>query len=170
MTTAGTTPSAPWYKHPWVWFIIIIPVVSVVLSFTMLYVAVVNKDSEVKDDWYKDKKAVTQDFHRDNTATLLELKAAVSFRDNGIVATLSSPGMLPDQATPDTLSLLLSHPTDVKKDIQITLNRASPGQYTGTLPAPVKGRYYVELGCQAWRLKETGFFPTDTVALKASPR
>ena len=53
-----TVDNKPWYKHPWLWFLIAIPVVSVTLSFTMLFVALNHKDSEVEGDWRKNKKAI----------------------------------------------------------------------------------------------------------------
>ena len=65
----------PWFHNPWVWFLILIPTTSICLSFTMLWVAVTNKDPEVQDDWYKDKKAVRQDFARDEYASALSIQA-----------------------------------------------------------------------------------------------
>jgi hypothetical protein len=52
-----------------------IPVVSVILSFTMLWVAVVNKDPEVEGNWHKNRKAIEQDFSRDNYASALTITA-----------------------------------------------------------------------------------------------
>ncbi len=115
MTDAPTKRNGPWYTHPWVWFIIIVPVASVALSFTMLYVAVSNKDSDVRDDWYKDKKAIRQDFRRDDLAASLQLQSAIAIQGQQVTVKLLSEGMLPQSATPATLNLLLSHPTDEKR-------------------------------------------------------
>lgn len=171
MTDAPTKRNGPWYTHPWVWFIIIVPVASVALSFTMLYVAVSNKDSDVRDDWYKDKKAIRQDFRRDDLAASLQLQSEIAIQGQQVTVKLLSAGMLPQSATPATLNLLLSHPTDEKKDIRLVLKQgATATEYSAVFAAPPSGRFYVELGCPVWRLKDMAEFPQTALTLKPPAR
>lgn len=44
------TPSRPWYKEPWPWIIISIPLASVIMGFTTLYLAITNPDHLVVED------------------------------------------------------------------------------------------------------------------------
>ena len=75
-------------------------------------------------------------------------------------------GSLPDGVLPAELDLVLSHPTDQKRDIHTEL-KLNGNRYIGTMAVQPTGRYYLELGCQTWRLKETVTFPASTVSLNA---
>ena len=47
-----------WYKQFWPWFLIIVPLTSMVLSFTMMNLAFTGEDSMVIDDYYKEGRAI----------------------------------------------------------------------------------------------------------------
>ncbi|MFT4810576.1 MAG: hypothetical protein ACI9LX_003944, partial [Paraglaciecola sp.] len=47
-----------WYKQFWPWFLIIVPLTSMVLSFTMMNLAFTGKDSMVIDDYYKEGRVI----------------------------------------------------------------------------------------------------------------
>lgn len=169
MTADNTTRSAPWYKHPWVWFIIIVPVFSVALSFWLLYTAIVNKDPDVRDDWYKDKRAINQDLSRDSLAMSLNLQADLTSQGQTVNIAITSPGPLPEGILPPALNLVLSHPTAQERDIHAVLARTPDGRYAGSLPSLPEGRYYLELGSKQWRLKETVSFPAERITLQPKP-
>ena len=160
----------PWYTHPWVWALILIPVASLILSFTMLYVAVVNKDSEVTDDWYRKGKAVNQDFHRDNYATALTISADLTLTPTLAKVVVNSKYTLDANALPARLTLVLSHPTDSAKDTNLVLQKQADGSYQGSVSQPLTGRYYLNLGSSEWRLTDTVFLPlTQPYTLKPEP-
>ena len=71
----NTVPFVPWYRHPWLWFVIAIPTVAVSLSLCFVYLAVVNRDTVVRDDWYEDGKTINNSFTRDEAALKLGLAA-----------------------------------------------------------------------------------------------
>ena len=54
----GAAPIVPWYRHPWLWFVIAIPTLAVVFSLHFVYLAVVHRDAVVRDDWYEDGKSI----------------------------------------------------------------------------------------------------------------
>ncbi|PTQ88500.1 FixH family protein [Agitococcus lubricus] len=154
-----TTTAKPWYKNAWVWFVIAIPVISLILSFSMLFVALDVKDSEVQDDWYTKGKAINQDFARDDYATALSINGVLTMSPQQIVLQIQSPYNLDEKALPAELSLLLAHPSDKLRDLKVTLNKQSDGQYRANIPQTLTGRYYLSLNSSVWRLKDTVFLP-----------
>ena len=44
----------PWYRYPLLWLAILLPASSVVAGLTTLYIAVINADAPVVDEWYKE--------------------------------------------------------------------------------------------------------------------
>ena len=167
---SSTTDVKPWYKHPWVWVLITIPIVSLILSFSMLYVAMSNKDSEVTDDWYTKGKAVNQDFARDNYASALTISADLTLTSQQATVRVNSSYALDDKALPASLSLEFSHPTDAKRDLTLKLLKQADGSYQAAVSAPLSGRYYVTLSNSAWRLKDMIFLPlNETYTLHPEP-
>lgn len=159
----STTPEIlkPWYKHPWLWFVIIIPVVALILSFSMLYVAITQGDSEVTDDWYRKGKAIRQDLHRDNYASALTISADLSQSGKLVKVAVISQYKLDDKALPAALTLDFSHPTDSKKDLNLVLPKQPDGSYQGDAGKLLDGRYYITLSTTEWRLKDMVFFPLE---------
>ena len=49
----STTAQRPWYRQFWVWFIIVLPFISIMGSLYFVYTAVVNRDDVVSGDWYQ---------------------------------------------------------------------------------------------------------------------
>ena len=54
------TDKKKWYKQFWPWFLITIPVCSMILSFNMLRFAFDGQDAMVVDDYYKQGKGAPQ--------------------------------------------------------------------------------------------------------------
>ena len=150
-----TVENKPWYKHPWLWFLIAVPVVSVALSFTMLFVALDNKDSEVEGDWRKNKKAIQENFNRENYASALSINALLSVNGNQLTVKISSPYPLDKDALPKQLNVIFSHPTHENKDLRLVLNQQNNGDYQTTISQEISGRYYLDVNTTVWRLKET---------------
>lgn len=46
----STEQNRPWYKEPWPWVAIAIPLCAVIMGFTTLYLAVSNPDPVILDD------------------------------------------------------------------------------------------------------------------------
>lgn len=163
--TPNTEASKPWYRQFWPWFLIALPATSVVVGLTMLGVSIINQDSLVQDDWYKDGKAINQSLARDTEATRLgisaELKIDVMTGDI-TVHTLDNGEFHP----PSSLVLIFSHPTLAAQDQKIALSRQDgDGIYRGTLEHGLSGRYYIELSTTDWRLHSSREFPLDTLTL-----
>ncbi|MFA5677963.1 MAG: FixH family protein, partial [Pseudomonas sp.] len=62
----------PWYKQFWPWFLISILVFAVVIGMGLLYVSLLNPDSMVRDNYYKEGRAINMHLGRDHLARELE--------------------------------------------------------------------------------------------------
>lgn len=154
----------PWYRQFWPWFLIALPATSVVAGLTTLGIAIKNQDSLVRDDWYKDGKAINQSFARDDVAVAqgISVSMAIDSLTGELSATVTGKDSL---KMPDTLTLSLSHPTLAEKDQTIILTRRGDGQFHGALAHSLQGPHYIELGTAEWRLRGSRDFPVDTLSL-----
>lgn len=163
--TEPTTETAkPWYRQFWPWFLIALPATSVIAGLTTLTIAIRNQDSLVRDDWYKDGKAINQSIARDARATEMGISAELVVDDltGEIVATLTSREAL---QAPDALTLEISHPTLADQDQTVVLTHRADGKYQGGLTHGLKGLHYIELGTPEWRLRSSRDFPLDSLTL-----
>ncbi|MDO8266777.1 MAG: FixH family protein [Moraxellaceae bacterium] len=161
---ATTTSVKPWYRQFWPWFLIALPATSVVAGLSTLAIAILNQDSLVRDDWYKDGKAINQSLARDDAAAALGLSAELQMDHvtGEISAILVSAKSIP---APEILTLTLSHPTLATQDQSVVLTRRPDGHYQGMLTHDLQGRHYIELGNAEWRLRSTRDFPLDKLTL-----
>lgn len=144
--------SKPWYKHPHLWLVICLPIISVVVSLSFARTAFINKADIVRDDWYMDGKTLQQDMSRDTVAAQANLHAKISIDPRGQVDVLLTHAA--NTPVPPQLDLYFFHPIKSEKDHQISLNRLEDGHYQGQLDAELlkPSNYHVELDGHLWRL------------------
>lgn len=143
------TDSKPAHRQLWFWLIWVIPAIAVIASVTVIVLAFSNQDSVVRDDWYKEGKAINQNIARDKEAIQMDQQAIVHMDEltGEIVVSLKQ------KSAENTLTLAFSHPTQVEKDQTLTLKRDDQGRYLGHLDHALEGRFYIELGSSHWRLR-----------------
>jgi len=165
MTDTPQPPGGPWYKQPWLWFVLSVPIASVILSSIMVSVAVIGKDSLVSDNYYKDGMGINQTIEQDRLAVQLEIIPVVTIQDKTIIVDIQSDKM-PIQAF---LTLKLVHPTVSEKDITVRLLPTENG-FIGDLPSAVEGRRYLDLYGfdDSWRIREEVYLPLSKHILKPS--
>ncbi|HEX4869604.1 MAG TPA: FixH family protein [Moraxellaceae bacterium] len=153
----------PWYRQFWPWFIMALPASAVVAGLTTVAIAVRNQDSVVRDDWYKEGKAINQDFARDDRAKALGVAADVRIDDltGELHVRLRQAAA---GAAPERLVLYFQHPTQASGDQNLVLARRGE-EFVGQLPRALNGRYHVELGTPEWRLLGTREFPRAEFSL-----
>ena len=146
------TDSLPWYKYKFVWFLISIPLASVLAGINMIYLATTTDDGLVVDDYYKQGLAINQRLERDQHAAELGLSASLSIEQTGDLIRLSlNKGQLTEY--PEKLTLHLQHATQAEQDQLLQLIPAPGGQYIGYLKAPIKeGIWHIVLSTNEWRL------------------
>ncbi|MEH6386618.1 MULTISPECIES: FixH family protein [Pseudomonas] len=148
----------PWYKQFWPWFIISILGLSVVLGLGLLYVSIINQDSMVRDNYYKEGRAINMHLGRDHMAEELNLSAEFSIDELTREISLELDGDL--DVAPSELKFDIMSPTHAERDRTVTLRRVGARQYAGQLESPLEGRHYVDLsdpllaGDDGWRLTD----------------
>lgn len=146
----------PWYRQFWAWFVVGILVFAVVIGLGLLFIAIANQDSMVRDNYYREGRAINMHLGRDHLARELNLQAAFTIDEiTGDIA-LQLEGDL--QQLPPVLQLDLIAPTLAHMDRSATLQLISGNQYRGELAQGVSGRLYIDLsdparpGEDGWRL------------------
>lgn len=158
----------PWYKQPWLWFVLSVPITSVILSSIMVTVAVLGKDSLVSDNYYKDGMGINQTLEQDQLANSLGLTPTISINGNEVQLQLISITPIEQQAF---ITMKLLHPTVSAKDIIIKLLPSGNNLYLGEVPAELTGRWYLDLYAydESWRIREEVKLPLSRYSLNKTP-
>lgn len=146
----------PWYKQFWLWFIIFLPTCAVVASLYTVYIAFSNKDSLVKDNYYKAGKAINMDLSEQQMANDLNIHATVNI--DLLVGELELLLTGKFESAPEQLMLELIHPVNKSSDVLIQLRHTGGLRYTGQMATSALGRRYVQLSdsdssTDTWRIK-----------------
>jgi hypothetical protein len=160
------TDLRPWYREPYVWLLISLPLSAVIAGFYTLYLAIVSDDGLVADDYYKRGKEINLVIKRDRAAAELGLSANTRFDfDLGKIAV--DLNRQNSYQAPAQLSLRLLHATRAGYDQNLTLQRLPNGQYFGLYKSLVPGRWYLQLETEDWRLTGQLTMPGENAAALA---
>jgi hypothetical protein len=130
-----------WYKQFWPWFLIVVPLSSMVLSFTMMNFAFNSEDSMVIDDYYKEGRSINLKIKKLQQAKVLGISTKVQvFSDYVEVSFISG---IPDND--GALTLDFFHSTQKFKDFSVTLLRDAKGLYRAPLVTDVTGKWKLSL-------------------------
>jgi hypothetical protein len=145
----------PWYKQPWLWFLLIPLIAVFIYGFVFLYLSIVTMDGVVKDDYYRIARGYEVNSEKNQNAIEHNLTAEVRMDDvTGDVQVVMKGDF---EQWPATLTLDVVHPTHQQYDQAITL-KALPGQaiYSGFLTSELKGKRFLFLfpEDQAWHLRQ----------------
>lgn len=145
MTTPGTVEDAspvhpPWYRQPWVWFVIALPATSVVASLGLVTISVIHQDDLVRDDWYKAGRAINHDIHADQHARELGLSGELTLDPAALTVAIRVQQATGEQAWPQRLQLNLIHSTLASEDMTVLLTRDAGGNWSGSLPRLPMGK------------------------------
>lgn len=154
-----------WYKQFWPWFLITVPAISIVLGFTIVYLAVTSENSMVSDDYYKEGKAINQSINKKRMAKQLNLIAGLKIDSDSVKVTFKQ-ALPPDSAA---IKLDFFHATLEDKDFFVMLTRNAEGIYSGALPGSVDGKWRVTLTPfdESWKIRQTVSFPrADEIILE----
>jgi hypothetical protein len=142
----------PWYKEPWMFLVVGVPVIAVCWGMVIITLAVTGKDSLVSDSYYKDGMAYTENNEFIDKAKRLQVKATMTYNKGEIITTIS--GYLDEQ--PSFLQLQLIHPTLETKDESVFLQQADNGSYLGLANNDHLGKrkLWLQSPEQDWMLKD----------------
>lgn len=159
-STASASSQTPWYRQRWPWILIAIPATSMVLGFSLLFMAIKTDDGLVVDDYYRQGRAIDQTMARSAIAAERGLSANVELSADGVLIALDAhEGVV----LPEELIVTIIHPTRAGFDQALRLKRVD-GVYAGAV-APLKiGRWQVQIedAAREWRLHGDLRVPDET--------
>ncbi|WP_081588966.1 FixH family protein [Paraglaciecola psychrophila] len=130
-----------WYKQFWPWFLIIVPLTSMVLSFTMMNLAFTGKDSMVIDDYYKEGRGINLKIKKLQQAKSLNISTKTQvFADYVEVIFISG-----EPENGEALILDFYHSTQKFKDFSVTVLRDANGVYRAPLTDNMLGKWQLSL-------------------------
>jgi len=141
--TMTTTDSKPWYKQFWPWFIIALPLSSIMVCSVLIYCAIKYKVSLVKDDYYKDGLAINQRLDKKHNAKSEQLKAYLTFQPDGNILDIRIQNL--NTKDQPSLHLALIHPTLENRDQSVDLTLTPQQTYFAKLAQKPKGFYYAQI-------------------------
>jgi len=146
------SPTPPWYRQPWPWFLIALPAAAVCASFYTLYLALSAPEAVVRDEYDRNGFEVTRRLEQDARARELGLQARMNISASGTAVIALSP-LSP---MPATLNLQLIHPTAQAQDKLLALQLGPDGRYTAVIER-LEGKRYLQLepggAGSEWRLR-----------------
>ncbi len=158
----------PWYKEPYVWFVIFFPSLAVVSGVVMIYLAISSNDGMVVDDYYKKGLEINQTLERDQAAIAHQLEGTlhVDKERNLMWLYLKSA---PNYTLPNSIQLGFSHRTKAGLDQNVVLQRIANDTYQAALPPLVEGPWFILLAADDWRILQSTKVPlASEILLKPS--
>lgn len=145
------TPQVPWYRVPFVWMLIALPLSAVVGGFITLALAVKSDDGLVVDDYYRQGKEINLVLERDRAAAARGYEAAVALDpDTALVRVRLRANKAAE--LPPALKLRFLHATRGGNDQTLELVRTAGGDYQAGVRPLAPGSYHLQLSAQDWRL------------------
>ena len=164
MSDTSNKANEPWFRHLWVWLVMIPPASAVVAGFATAWLAG-GPPALVVDDYGEIAMATQQRQYRDQSARQLGLRAQIDFGPPGqAFASVAVTSSDRSYVVPTQLQLQLIHPTHEERDQLVILERLD-GLYVAEIRLP-DSRVYVQLEDLdgAWRL--VGELPDSATALE----
>ncbi|MCZ2720315.1 FixH family protein [Marinomonas sp. 15G1-11] len=126
----------PWYKQFWPWFVISIPLSSMIVAVFQIYFALNSPRDLVKDNYYKEGLGINQELGRKQLAADLDIKAKLRI-DNLTGEIL----LITENTKEEQLYLQFFHVATASKDFRVTLQKISENEYRGTLDKTLSGNW-----------------------------
>jgi hypothetical protein len=180
MNVAELAPAAerPWFRQPFVWMVIGIPLSSVIVGMIMLWLSIVSFDGMVADDYYKQGLQINRVLDRERAARAAELSGTFELHPTDSRLALKSARS--GYALPDKVRVQLSFATRAGQDRDFAMLRSSlsaANEYIGPALSLPPGRWYVYVSADAgestdattrtsaWRLSGILSTPGDGVVV-----
>jgi len=165
---ALTGKVAPWYREPWPWILIALPLSAVIAGIATLIIAIEHEDALVAEDYYKQGLAINQVLERESRAAALGLRAQAMISGERIRIGLSPGG----SDLPASIIVRFIHPTRAGEDRSIVLGAIANGWYEGVMPGMASGRWRVQAEDDQgiWRLTGIWITSEQAFALSAGAR
>ena len=142
----------PWYKQFWPWFLIAIPLSSVIVGSQVLRLAYDGTNSLVADDYYKEGRAINARLDKIEYAITLNIQTKLDVQTGRIALEFIS-GAPP---TGEALKLDFFHVTQEFKDFTVLLTRDAAGIYRNNEEFPIEGKWRLRLTPlnESWKVQK----------------
>lgn len=131
----------PWYKQFWPWFLICIPLSSLIVGSQVIRLAYDGTNSLVVDDYYKEGKSINVRLDKIENAIALNIATTLNIQFGSV--TLEFITGAPE--TGEALKLDFFHVTQEFKDFTILLTRDASGIYRNNEEYPIEGKWRLRL-------------------------
>lgn len=144
----------PWYKEFYVWFIILFPVLAILAGIATTILAVQSDDGLVVDDYYKQGLEINRKLGRDQSAIGYGLNAEIEIdaKQENVSIKLKADSRF---NYPDNFSATFLHSTRAGLDKEANMALVQDNTYQGKLGLLARGKWYVHLQRDDWRLIKT---------------
>ena len=140
-----------WASEPYVWLILLFPLLAVIGGIVTTWLAVSSDDGLVVDDYYKRGLEINRTLDRDRAAQRYALKSIIQTSEDDRKIRLILQGNRSFSA-PGQITLRLLHPTRGGHDKTLLLERNAAGLYQGDLPPLIRGNWHVLIEAKDWRV------------------
>ncbi|MDT0594252.1 FixH family protein [Glaciecola petra] len=156
----------PWYKQFWPWFLIAIPLSSLIVGSQVIRLATDGTNSMVVDDYYKEGKSINERLDKIVNAQALNISTMLQVEEGNIALTFLSG----QPATGEALKLDFFHVTQANKDFNVFLTRDASGVYRNNEVFPIKGKWRLRLTPidENWKIQKNIHLPQNN-AFKFDP-
>lgn len=160
-------PAKPWYRHFWVWFVILVPASAVAGGVATVIIAFHHKPELVIDDWYKQGQAINKSLEAEKRAHERRLAPVLTSEDGRAVLRFSEDHTI----SAGSLKLALRHPTQAARDQVLRLVKSGENRYEAPVRLP-NGHWVVTLEPEPgdWRIRRRlNLGRNEAVLLEAAP-
>lgn len=149
----------PWYKQFWPWFLIAIPLSSLIVGSQVIRLATDGTNSMVVDDYYKEGKSINERLDKILKAQSLNISTLLQVEEGSIALTFLSG----QPATGEALKLNFFHVTQEDKDFNVFLTRDAAGVYRNNEVFPIKGKWRLRLTPidESWKIQKNIHLPQN---------
>lgn len=152
----------PWYRQFWPWFLMALPASAVIAGISTVFIATINKDNLVVDNYYKQGLAINQTLTQQELAKELGLSgnATLDVEQGKLNLLLSAVKSIDDPQ----LKLTLVHATLAELDQVVFLNRVATNNYSGTIKNLTTGKWHLILEPinAQWRIEASLALPQQS--------
>lgn len=144
----------PWYKEPYVWMLILFPMLAVIGGIATTILAVQSDDGLVVDDYYKHGLEINRTLERDQVALDYNLDADIQLDQKLEEVAITMSSVL-GFVYPTNLSVTFLHATRSGLDKEVNMLLTQENIYRGNLSVLAAGKWYVHIQYDNWRLIKT---------------
>lgn len=148
------SPKVKWYRDPYIWLVIIFPLMAVIGGIFTAWLAVRTDDGLVVDDYYKKGLEINKTLDREQAARNYGLAAVVTLVKDRKILQVNLRGNHHFRF-PESIAVTFLHPTRGGLDRYVILRRVSGMLYEAELPELPADHWYLQIEADDWRIMQT---------------